>query len=188
MDWVFVVVLWLGALITLLVAAAEKSLIGIIVTAGVVLLAIGWTYLLSRRRKVGFQKGKELIHHLQGIGVQASMAERAAKEKRIGCSFIWARRSECVVRIYSKNIDYINVMTEINRWWGVIYLFFYLVQSSGSIAKEQVIGQNVSVIPKGKHGYTIIRTPDALPSLDMFEQLDLVARNIKAMVPNAGYI
>ena len=39
---------------------------------------------------------------------------------------------------------------------------------------------NIKILPEPKHGYTRIRTPYLLPSLDLFEAIDTIAKYIKS--------
>jgi len=112
------------------------TIIGEIAVAAVASYLI---YVWTRRRKVASRRGEQLISHLRKIGVQASWASRGTIEQKLGSRPILGWRSEGVIKIEGRNMDYISIVSEINQYkhWGVRYFFDYLVKSSGWVGGRQ---------------------------------------------------
>ena len=55
-------------------------------------VAIGLPLALRKRRKGGPQNVEQLFHHLQEIGVKASLAEKGVEEEKVGASRSFMRR------------------------------------------------------------------------------------------------
>ena len=83
---------------------------------------------LKARKKGGPQKVEQLLQHLADIGVSASLLEKGVGEEKVGVSRASGQRSEGVIQIAGRNIDYINVVT-ITSQYGVRYFLDYLVRS-----------------------------------------------------------
>ncbi len=81
------------------------------ILAGIItflVLTIGLPLALRKRKKSGFQKVEQLLHHLQEIGVKASLAEKGVEEGKVGVSRSFMRRSEGVIKIRGRYIDYLS--------------------------------------------------------------------------------
>ncbi len=99
------------------------------------MLTIGLPLALRKRKKDGTQNVEQLFHHLQEIGVKASLAEKGMEEEKVGIGRSWGRRSEGVIKIEGRNIDYINVSSVASQY-GVNYFLDYLVRSPGWSGKR----------------------------------------------------
>lgn len=90
--------------------------------------AIGIPLVLRKRQKESSQNVAQLLHHLQEIGVKASLLEKGAGEEKVGVSRASGQRSEGLIKIESRNINYINVIS-VSSQYGVNYFLDYLVTS-----------------------------------------------------------
>ena len=110
------------------------NILGGIIAALVV--AIGLPLALRKRKKGGLQTVEQLLHHLQEIGIKASLAEKGVDEERLGVNRSFMRSSVGVIEITGRNIDYINVIGVASQY-GVNYFLDYLVRSSGWSGKSR---------------------------------------------------
>ncbi|MBA7478477.1 hypothetical protein ES708_13524 [subsurface metagenome] len=201
------------------------------ILAGIItflVFAIGLPLALRKRKKSGPQNVEQLLHHLQEIGVKASLAEKGVDEEKVGASRSFMRRSESVIKIEGRNIDYINV-SSVSSQYGVNYFLDYLVRSSsqsgqkrqkktrmvrkkspaiwgrvvdiewkGDVYLSQQLNldyrlkdivlqtepkelkSNIVIFPEPKHEYARVRTAYLLPSPDLFEAIDIIAKYIKS--------
>ncbi|MBA7539525.1 hypothetical protein ES705_31804 [subsurface metagenome] len=201
------------------------------ILAGIItflVFAIGLPLALRKRKKSGPQNVEQLLHHLQEIGVKASLAEKSVDEEKVGASRSFMRRSEDVIKIEGRNIDYINV-SSVSSQYGVNYFLDYLVRSSsqsgqkrqkktrmvrkkspaiwgrvvdiewkGDVYLSQQLNldyrlkdivlqtepkelkSNIVIFPEPKHEYARVRTAYLLPSPDLFEAIDIIAKYIKS--------
>jgi hypothetical protein len=94
------------------------------------LVAVGIPLALRARRKGGPQNVERFFNHLQEIGVKASRLEKGAEEEKVGAGRAFVRRSEGVIAIEGRNLDFINV-TSVASQYGVNYFLDYLVRSPG---------------------------------------------------------
>jgi len=99
-------------------------------------MAIGLPLALRKRKKGGSLKREELLNHLQGIGVKASLPDRGAAEEKIGVRRFSSERSEGVIKIEAGNINYINVVS-VTSQYGVNYLLDYLVATAGRFGSRK---------------------------------------------------
>ena len=191
-------------------------------------LTIGLPLALRKRKKGATQNVEQLLHHLQEIGVKASLAEGVVDEEKVGASRSFMRRSEGVVKIEERHIDYINVSSVASQY-GVNYFLDYLVRSpsqsgrrrqkktrmvrkkspaiwgrvvdiewKGDVYLSQQLNldyrlkdillqtepkelkSNIVIFPEPKYEYARVRTAYLLPSSDLFEAIDIIARHIKS--------
>ncbi len=201
------------------------------ILAGIItflVFAIGLPLALRKRKKGATQNVEQLLHHLQEIGVKASLAEKGVDEEKVGASRSFMRRSESVIKIEGRNIDYINV-SSVSSQYGVNYFLDYLVRSSsqsgqkrqkktrmvrkkspaiwgrvvdiewkGDVYLSQQLNldyrlkdivlqtepkelkSNIVIFPEPKHEYARVRTAYLLPSPDLFEAIDIIAKYIKS--------
>ena len=70
-------------------------------------LTIGLPLALRKRKENGPQNVEQLLHHLLKIGVKASLAEKGVAEEKVGMSRSFMRRSEGVIKIGGRYIDYL---------------------------------------------------------------------------------
>ena len=190
-------------------------------------VAIGLPLALRKRKQTAPKNVEQLFHHLQEIGVKASLLGRGAEEEKMGASRAFGQRTEGVIKITNKNIDYINV-TSVTSQYGVQYSLNYLVSTpswSGKKRKKtrlitkkssgvwgrvvdiewkgddylsqqlnldyrlkdillqtdfKKLKSNIIIFPEPKYAYARVRTAYLLPSLDLFEAIDIIARHIKS--------
>ena len=191
-------------------------------------LTIGLPLALRKRKKSGPQNVEQLLHHLQEIGVKASLAEKGVDEEKVGASRSFMRRSESVIKIEGRNIDYINVSSVASQY-GVNYFLDYLVRSPGQSGQKRQkntrmvrkkspaiwgrvvdiewkgdvylsqqlnldyrlkdillqtepkeLKSNIVIFPEPKYEYARVRTAYLLPSSDLFEAIDIIAKYIKS--------
>ena len=191
-------------------------------------LTIGLPLALRKRKKSGSQNVEQLLHHLQEIGVKASPAEKGVEEGKVGMGRSFMRRSEGVIKIEGKHIDYINVSSVASQY-GVNYFLDYLVRSpsqsgrkgqkktrmvrrkspaiwgrvvdiewKGDVYLSQQLNldyrlkdillqtepkelkSNIMIFPEPKYEYARVRTAYLLPSPDLFEAIDIIAKYIKS--------
>ena len=191
------------------------------------LLAVGVPLALRKRKKTSSQNVEQLLHHLQEIGVKASLLEKGAAEEKVGMGRASGQRSEGVIKIEGKNTEYINIVSVVSQY-TVQYFLYYLVRhpdwlgqkrkktkmvkkkSSGIRGKVIDIewkgddylcqGLNydyrlkdkllqtepgelkggIQIFPEPKYEYARIRTPYLLPSLSLFEAIDIIAGHVKS--------
>jgi len=193
-----------------------------------VMMAIGILLALRKRKKEGPEKVGQLLQHFQKIKIKASLAEKSISEGKIGVGRAWGRKSEGIIQIEEKNIDYINVVSVASQY-GVNYSLDYLVRtpswsgerkrkrtrmvgkkSSGirgkiadiewkgddylsrelnfdyqlkdmlSQTKSEGIKGGIVIFPDPKYEYARVRTACLLPSPDLFEAIDIIAKHIKS--------
>ncbi len=197
-------------------------------TIAALMAAIGLPLALRKRKKGGLQNMDQFLHHLHEMGVKASRLERGAEEAKVGVGRASGQRSEGVIKIEGRNIDYINVINVASQY-GVSYFLDYLVKisnwtgrknrkktrmvrgkSSGMWGKvtniewkgddylarelnynyqlkdtllQSELGQlrgSIWIFPEPKYEYARVRTGYLLPSPDLFEAIDIIARYIKS--------
>ena len=200
------------------------SMLGGIITF--LVLTIGLPLALRKRKKGGPQNVEQLLHHLQEIGVKASLAEKGVDEEKVGLSRSFMRSSVGVIKIAGRNVDYINVIG-VARQYGVNYFLDYLVRSPSRLGKrkktrmvrkkspaiwgrvvdiewkgDDYLSQqlnldyrlkdillqtdfkklkgNVVIFPEPKYEYARVRTAYLLPSPDLFEAIDIIAKYVKS--------
>jgi len=190
--------------------------------------AIGIPLALRNRKKSGPQKVEQLLHHLQQIGVKASLAEKGVDEEKVGVGRSFTQRCEGVIRVEKRNIDCINVSSVASQN-GVNYFLGYLVRSYSQLGKQKLkkirmvrkrspaiwgrvidiewrgddnlsqqlnfdyrlkdillqtdfkrLKSNIEIFPEPKYEYARVRTAYLLPSPDLFEAIDIIARYIKS--------
>ena len=191
-------------------------------------LTIGLPLALRKRKKGGPQNVEQLLHHLQEIGVKASLVEKGVDEEKVGLSRSFMRSSVGVIEIAGRNIDYVNVIGVASQY-GVNYFLDYLVRSPNWSGKKRqkktrmvrkkspaiwgrVVGiewkgdnylsqqlnldyrlkdillqtdfkklkSNIVIFLEPKYEYARVRTTYLLPSPDLFEAIDIIARHIKS--------
>ena len=156
------------------------------------------------------------------------MAERGVEEEKVGLKRSSAQRSEGVIKLEGKSIDFINVSSVASQY-GVQYFIDYLVKTTnwtdkrqrkktsmvrkkGSGFRGRVIDiqwkgddylsrelnydyylkdrlvqsaldnpkSSIQIFPESKYEYARVRTPYILPSPDLFEAIDIIAKHIKS--------
>mgnify|MGYP001074428616 CR=1 FL=1 len=99
-------------------------------------VTIGLPLALRKRKKESSQKKEQLLHHFQEIGLEASLAESAVAEQRVGVRRSSGERSEGVIKIKGRNFDYVNVISVASQY-GVRYFLDYLVRSPSFLGKKR---------------------------------------------------
>ena len=190
-------------------------------------LAIGLPLALRARKKGGPQKVEQLLQHLRAAGIKVSQLGENVEEKNLGIGRGSGHRSEGILKVEGKSIDFINI-TSVAGQYGVNYFIDYLVKSPGRMGKmdrkraklsrkkSSLIGGklvdvewkgdhylsqilnldyqlkdrlllaeleklegDISVFPEPKYEYARIRTVYLLPSTDLLEAVNIIARHIK---------
>jgi len=102
------------------------SVLGGIIAA--LVAAIGLPLALRKRKKAGPENVEQFLQHLQGMGVKASPLEKGVEEEKVGVSRASGQKSEKIIKIEGRNIDYINVISVASQY-GVRYFLDYLVKT-----------------------------------------------------------
>jgi len=102
-----------------------------------ILVAIGLPLALRSRKKAGPKKREELYQHLKEIGIEASLIEKGSDKEKIGLSRSSGQRSEGIIELEDRNIDFINVISVASQY-GARYFLDYLVKCS-NIMEERVL-------------------------------------------------
>ena len=110
------------------------NLVGTI--AMLLVFAIGLPMALRKRTKASPQKLQEFLAHLQKMGVEALLVEGDTDQKKIGISRGSGRRSEGLIGIRERNIDYVNV-TSVATQYGVNYSLDFLVKRPDWLGQQK---------------------------------------------------
>lgn len=102
-----------------------------------ILVAIGLPLALRRRKKAGLKKREEFCQHLQEMGMEASLIEKGSDKEKIGLSRSSGQRSEGIIELEDRNIDFINVISVASQY-GARYFLDYLVKGL-NIMEERVL-------------------------------------------------
>jgi hypothetical protein len=92
------------------------------------LFAIGVPLALRKRKKAGPKKLEEFFQHLPTIDVKAALVEKGSDQKMTGMKWGSGQRSEGIIKIEDRNIDYISIIS-IASQYGVNFCLDYLVRS-----------------------------------------------------------
>ena len=101
-----------------------SSLIGIITA---LIFVVFLPLALKARKKAGPQKREELLEHLKAMGVKASLMEKGTEEEKVGSGRFGGQRSEGLIKLEGRKIDYINVAS-VSSQYGVNYFLDFLVR------------------------------------------------------------
>lgn len=183
---------------------------------------------LSKRKREGSKKLKELRNHLLGIGVNFVELDKDSEQSKLGMKLSWGEKSEGVVALEDRNIDLIIVVSVASQY-GVNYFIEYLIKGTfnvraGSVKKTKMVKKksslfggkvvdivwkgdkylaqrlnldyelkhkflqadlkkfkgDIRIIPEPKKGYTRIKTNYNLPSPEIFEAINSVAKHVKS--------
>jgi hypothetical protein len=186
--------------------------------------------LIVRRKKQeeATNKLEKLYLHLQMLGVEVSRVRKGDERETIGLARASGQKSEGLIQLEDRNIDYINVVS-ISSQYGTRYFIDYLVKGSNIITERALkktrltkkrsppIGGkvvaiewkgddaltqslnldysledkvlradmkdfkgNIGIFPEPKHGYARVRTDYSLPSAEIFEAINNIARHVKS--------
>jgi len=193
-----------------------------------IIAAIGVPLALRSRKKSGPKKVEELYHHLEGIGVKASVPEQGSNQEKVGQRRFGTQKPLGTISVTGRNIDSINVHGVASQY-GVHYFLDYLVRISSftgrvekkktkmikkktsalrgkvidvewrgddSLArklnfdyqlKDQLLRADLNafkgsivIYPELKYEYARIRTYYFLPTHDLFEATDIIAKHLKS--------
>ena len=114
---------------------------------------VGLSLAFRKRKRSSSKNVEQLFHHLQEMGVKASLLEKGGEEGKVGVRRSWGQRAEGVIKIEGRNIDYINVISVASQY-GVNYFLDFLVSSPSwqgkkKSKKTRMIKRRTSAI-KGK--------------------------------------
>jgi hypothetical protein len=191
-------------------------------------LIIGISLALQKKRKGSPRMLEQLLHQLLDIGIRASLVEEEEEKSRLGLKRSFAKRSEGIIKVEGKRVDYINISSATSQY-GVNYFLDFMVRNPGqSIAgmrkktrmarkkspplwgkvvdiewrgdfflsqqlnldyrlkdillqadSKQFKG-SLEIFPEPAREYARIRAPYFLPSLDLFDGMDIIAGYIKS--------
>ena len=110
------------------------NIIGGLIAA--LVFAIGLPLALRKRKQTAPRKMGEFFEHLQKMGVKASLVEKDAAEGKIGTKRGSGQKSEGVIEIKDRNIDYVNVVSVASQY-GVNYYLDFLVRRPNWIAQQK---------------------------------------------------
>ncbi|GAH52729.1 unnamed protein product, partial [marine sediment metagenome] len=83
-------------------------------------------FFLSKRKKEGHKKFEEFRRHLPGIGVRFTKLDKESEQAKLGKKISRAQKSEGVVALEERNIDFI-IVASVASQYGVNYYIEYLV-------------------------------------------------------------
>jgi hypothetical protein len=89
------------------------------------LATIGFSFALLGRKKGGQKKLNEFYQHLQMIGAKSAIIDNNSVEEKIKKPS-WPNRSEGVIEVEDKDIDYINLIS-VTSQYSVQYFLDYIV-------------------------------------------------------------
>ena len=101
-----------------------------------VVFAIGIPLALRKRKKAGPQNMEQLFQHLQTIGVKVSRIEKGADEEKVGVSRGSGQRSEGLIKVSERNIDYVNIIS-ITSQYGVNFSIDYQVRTPSWLGQKK---------------------------------------------------
>lgn len=90
---------------------------------------------LSKRKKEGHQKLEEFLRHLPAIGVRFTELDKESEQAKLGKKISRTQKSEGVVALEQRNIDFI-IVASVASQYGVNYYIEYLVKSSLNLREE----------------------------------------------------
>jgi len=102
-----------------------SSIISIVVG---LLAAIGLPLALRERKKNGPRRREALCQHLQKMGVRGYALQSRHDREEIGLSRASGQKSEGIIELEDRNIDFINVIS-IASPYGVQYFLDYLAKN-----------------------------------------------------------
>jgi len=94
-------------------------------------------FFLSKRKKEGHKKFEEFRRHLLGIGVRFLELDKESEQAKIGKKISRAQKSEGVVALEERNIDFI-IVASVASQYGVNYFIEYLVKSTFHLREESL--------------------------------------------------
>ncbi len=120
-------------------------------------------FLLSKKKKKGDKKPKELSQHFLEIGVELVALDEGSEQIKFRKKLSFGLKSEGIFALKKSNIDFINVFSASSQY-GVNFFIEYLVKSTFGIRekpfkktkmiikkKSLFSGEVVDVIWKGDH-------------------------------------
>ena len=100
------------------------------------LFAIGVPLALRKRKKSGPQNVEQLLNHLREVGVKVSWLESSVEEAKIGVGRASSQRSEGIIQVEGRNIDYINVVS-VTSQYGTQFFLDHLVRTPSWSGKKR---------------------------------------------------
>jgi len=92
---------------------------------------------LSKRKKEGHKKFEEFCRHLPVIGVRFTELDKESEQAKLGKKISRAQKSEGVVALEERNIDFI-IVASVASQYGVNYYIEYLVKSTFDLREESL--------------------------------------------------
>ena len=103
-------------------------------------------FLLSKKKKKGDKKHKEISHLLLEIGVEFVELEESSEQVNFRRKLSLGLKSESIIALKKSNIDFINIISASSQY-GVNYSIEYLVKSTFGI-REKPLRKTKMVIKK----------------------------------------
>ena len=109
-----------------------------IIISLVMLLAfgIGLPLAMRARKRTAPQKVTELFEHLQNNGLKASQMAGDTDPKEMGFPRVTGQRSEGIIEIRERNIDYVNIIS-VTGQYGVNYYLDFLVKRPNWLSQQK---------------------------------------------------
>ena len=107
----------------------------IIPTILALLTAFLLPFFLSKRKKAAPKKIQEFNQHLLGMGIKFEELDKKSGPKEIGIKLSLGHKSEALLALKDRNIDFILV-TSVASQYGVNYYIEYLMKSDFSLRRE----------------------------------------------------
>ena len=103
-------------------------------------------FLLSKKKKKGDKKHKEISHLLLEIGVEFVELDEGSEQVKFRRKLSLGLKSEGIIALKKSNIDFINIISASSQY-GVNYSIEYLVKSTFGI-REKPLKKTKMVIKK----------------------------------------
>ena len=92
-------------------------------------------FLLSKKKKKGDKKHKEISHLLLEIGVEFVELDEGSEQVKFRRKLSLGLKSEGIIALKKSNIDFINIISASSQY-GVNYSIEYLVKSTFGIREK----------------------------------------------------
>lgn len=99
--------------------------------------AIGLPLALLARKKGSPKKVEEVYAHLESMGVKVQLQEATSDRELTGRKRSWGKKSESVIRIADRSIDFVSVVSASSQY-GTNYYLEYLVKTPGHTGQTKL--------------------------------------------------
>ena len=108
----------------------------IISLAMLLAFGVGIPLAMRARKRTAPQKVTELFEHLQNNGFKASQMAGDTDPKEMGFPRVTGQRSEGVIEIRERNVDYVNIIS-VTSQYGVNYYLDFLVKRPNWLSQQK---------------------------------------------------